>query len=130
MNESFIMHRKMKVKKPLFRFIRIFFLLVCVASFTFFILPLYTQSAGDLVITEIMYNTDSNGDWIEVMNTSGSAITMTDIQVQVGSTTGDVAAHGSTPETLAENNIAVIIRRCINIHYGAQYLPFCKNLYG
>ena len=109
-NESFIIHRKMKAKKPLFRFIRIFFLFLCVASFTFFILPLYTQSAGDLVITEIMYNTDSDGDWIEVMNASGSAITMTDIQVQVGSVTGNVAVHESTPETLAASDVAVIVK--------------------
>ena len=109
MNESFVTHRNMKAKKSLFRFIRIFLLLVCVASFTFFILPLYTQSAGDLVITEIMYNTDTSGDWIEVLNASDSAITMTDIQLEVGSVSGDIAVHGSTPETLAANDVAVIV---------------------
>ena len=43
------------------------------------------------------------------MNTSDSAITMTDIQLEVGSVSGDIAVHGSTPETLAANDVAVIV---------------------
>ena len=105
------MVRKMKTKKSLFHFVSICALFGFIISLLFFMQPLHTQSAGDLVITEIMYNTASNGDWIEVMNTSGSTVTMTDIKIQINEgAEGTIAVHDQTSATLAANDIAVIVR--------------------
>ena len=102
---------KMKTKKSLFYFVSVCSLFGFIISLLLFIQPLHTQSAGDLMITEIMYNTISDSDWIEVMNTSRSLITMTDIQIQInGGTERTTAVHDQTSATLAANDIAVIVR--------------------
>ena len=99
--------RKMKTKRLVFRFTGLFGLLCFIFSLPFFILPLYTQSVGDLVVTEIMHVGD---DWIEIMNTTGSAITMTDLSVQVDdSAAGSITVHGTTSADLAAGKIAVVV---------------------
>ena len=80
---------------------------LCIFSLLFFILPLHTQNVSDIMVTEIMH---SENDWVEVMNTTDSSITMTDLFVQVDDgTLGSVTVHGSTPATLAAGKVAVIV---------------------
>ena len=89
----------------------------CIASLLLFIHPLHSQSDGDIIVTEIMYSNGNGngGDWVEVMNTSGSAITMTSLKLVIGTTENGttentIAVHGSTPATLAAGDLAVIVK--------------------
>lgn len=117
-----VLLRRVKMKRLIFRCFGVAVLFFFFSSLFFFLLPLYTQSVGDVLITEIVYNTGESDDWIEVMNASTSAVTMTDLKVQVDTATAAaVAVHGSTPATLAAGSVAVIVKdatKFLGVHTG------------
>lgn len=93
-----------------FSFVLSLFLLFFFSLF-FFVSPIHTQSTGDILITEIMYSTEISGDWIEIMNVSDSAVTMTGLTLQIGDGTAEtIAVHSSTPADLAAGGVAVIVK--------------------
>ena len=64
----------------------------------FIILSLHAQSDGDLIFSEIMSNpsgSETTGEWVEVYNTTGSAIDIEGWQLRSNSGQSHTTANGS-----------------------------------
>ena len=101
--------RTESVRVLLFRFLCSLFIISALVFASFVSAQVvYAQSAGDVVITEVMYEPLSGGDWVEVYNAGSASVTMTGLKIAVGNTEYTISTNGSTTASLAVGDTAVV----------------------
>ena len=79
-------------------------------------------------ITELSYVTDEGGEWIEIVNSGSSSVTVTDLTLRIGSNT-DSITHRSGATALANGDVAVIVKNSDLSDFRREYPSYDGPLF-